>query len=81
MKGLILEDITKPELINAIKDTIGNEFLLLMTSAEAAALLGITIRTVADYKNSGRLTDHSTANEHRKFSARQVLKIKREKHG
>ena len=77
MKGLILEDITKPELLNAIKETLCNEVLVLMTTAEAAALLGVTLKTVSQYKNTGKLTDYSTANQHKKFSAKQVLQIKR----
>jgi hypothetical protein len=81
MKGIILEEVTKPELLNAIKQTVGDEFLLLMTSAEAAALLGVTIATIARYKTGGQLTDYSTENQHRKFSAKQVLQLKRVKHG
>ncbi|MDH5524547.1 MAG: MerR family transcriptional regulator [Desulfobulbaceae bacterium] len=79
MKGLILEEITKPELLNAIEQTIGDSVLVLMTTAEAAALIGVNAKTVTDYKNRGILTDYSRANQHRKFSARQVLTLKRSK--
>lgn len=78
VKGIFLPEVTKDELISAINQQIGNEFLVLMTTAEAAALLGKNVKTISCYKAQGKLTDYSTANEHRKFSARQVLAIKRE---
>ena len=81
MRGVYFEEATQEDLINAIKETIVNEVLVLMTTDEVSALLGCSKATIASYKNQGILTDHSTHNEYRKFSAKQVLELKRAKDG
>ena len=81
MTGVFFEGITKDELLNDVRQTIGDEVLVLMTTDEAAALLGCSHWTVTQYKNSGKLTDYSSSNNHQKFSAKQVLRLRRKKNG
>lgn len=77
MRGLILENCEKEELLSAITETVADHVLQLMTSQEAADLLKVSLTTIAEYKNVGVLTDYSRRNEHRKFSAAEVLKLRR----
>ena len=74
---LILKNIEKEELISAITDTLGTHVLQLMTTQEAADLMQVSVKTVIQYKNTGLLTDYSRKNEHRKFSAAEVLNLRR----
>lgn len=74
---LILKNIEKEELISAITDTLGTHVLQLMTTQEAADLMQVSLKTVIQYKNTGLLTDYSRKNEHRKFSAAEVLNLRR----
>ena len=76
-KGLILENCEKEELLHAITETIAGHVLQLMSTSEAADLLNVSLTTIAEWKNVGLLTDYSKRNEHRKFSAAQVLELRR----
>jgi len=74
---LILRDCKKEELISAITETLQDKVLNLMSTAEAANLLKVDVSTISKYKSAGLLTDYSVQNEHRKFSAAEVLKLRR----
>ena len=74
---LILRNYEKEELISAITETVAGHVLNLMSTAEAADLLKVDVSTISKYKNLGLLTDYSQKNEHRKFSAAEVLNLRR----
>lgn len=76
-RSLILEYCRKEELLSAITETVADHVLQLMSSSEAADLLGIDLATIARWKEVGLLTDYSKRNEHRKFSAAEVLALHR----
>ena len=74
---MILKNIEKEELISAITNTIADHVLNLMSTSEAADLLQVDVATISKWKKIGLLTDYSHQNEHRKFSASEVLSLRR----
>ena len=74
---LILRNCEKEELLSAITETLQDRVLNLMSTAEAADLLHVDVSTISKYKKIGLLTDYSVQNEHRKFSAAEVLNLRR----
>ena len=76
---LILRNCEKEELLSAITETLQDRVLNLMSTAEAADLLHVNISTISKYKKIGLLTDYSVQNENRKFSATEVLNLRRSK--
>lgn len=81
MKGVVLEDITKAELISAIQEAAIENSMVLITGTEAADLLKCTKQYIWKLKMAGKLTDYSLTNSQRKYSAREVVEMRRKKFG
>lgn len=46
--------------------------------AAAADLLGVSVRTVANYEKAGKLTAERTEGGHRRYSRAEVIQLKQE---
>lgn len=79
MKGIVLENIEKDELLDAIRNTVTDSAMVLVIMSEAADIIGCSRQYVSILARNGKLRDYSRNNEHRKYSAREVLTIRREK--
>lgn len=78
-KGIYMEEASKDEFLTLVKTTMLDTSLVLLTAIESADLMRVNPGTISKMKAEGRLKDYSTRNEHRKFSASEVIALRRNK--
>lgn len=82
MNGIYFENVSKNEFYSLVQAEIQRSIEaagldMLVTTQEAARILGVSTDTVNNYKKRGKLTDHAQGAEHRKFSLREIINLKR----
>ena len=81
MQGIVLEAVTKYDLINSLQDAIKEGFEqagvdMLITTQEAARIMDVSESTIRNYHASGKLKAVNPG-RHEKYSLRQVITLKR----
>lgn len=81
MNGIVLEGVTKKELISSLQEgiRIGFEMAgvdMTITTQEAARVLDVSEATIRNYHSSGKLKAVNPG-RHDKWSLREVIQLKR----